>query len=224
MLVKNEKACLEKMLPTLPLTGFGAGYDKLIAVDGGSTDGSQQLLIDAGIDIFNQTKRGRGAAILEVMQSIDADAFIFFSPDGNEDIADLPKFRGYLNDGADLVIASRMMPGAHNEEDANILKFRKWANLTFNKLANIFFGAGLPFVTDSINGYRAITKKLAKKLNLDALDYTIEYQMTIRALKVKSTIVEFPTHEGQRLAGVTGASSIPTGLRFIKRLLIELKT
>jgi hypothetical protein len=48
--------------------------------------------------------------------------------------------------------------------------------------------------------------------------------MTIRALKHKLKVVEFPTVEGQRVAGNTGAPSIPTGLRFLKRLWIELRS
>ena len=59
-------------------------------------------------------------------------------------------------------------------------------------------------------------------MDLDAPDYTIEYQMTMRALKHKLKITEFPTIEGQRLAGDTGCPSIPTGLRFIRRFFIEL--
>ena len=42
-------------------------------------------------------------------------------------------------EGADVVIASRMMKGAVNEEDRQLLRFRKWANNAFNLLANLFF-------------------------------------------------------------------------------------
>ena len=45
--------------------------------------------------------------------------------------------------------------------------------------------------------------------------------MTMRALKLGLKIVEFPTIEGQRVAGGTGAPSIGTGLRFINRIWRE---
>jgi hypothetical protein len=57
---------------------------------------------------------------------------------------------------------------------------------------------------------------------LDASEYTSEYQMTIRAMKHRLKIVEFPTVEGQRVAGETSARSIPTGLRFLSCLGHEL--
>lgn len=220
LLVKNEKKCLDVLLPLL--IEKKNYFDKIIVIDGNSTDGSREMLMAHQIDVYDQKQRGRGAAIIEALDIIKTDAVVLFSPDGNEDINDLPNFRTHLEDGADLVIASRMMQNGRNEEDEKVFKFRKWANLAFNKAANILFSKNKSHITDSINGYRAITKALAEKLKLDALDYTIEYQMTIRALKINAKIIEFPTHEGQRIAGKTGASSIPTGILFLKRLIIEI--
>lgn len=222
MLVRNERACLEVMLPVFLEKASQSNLDRVIAVDGDSSDGSLELLKQYGVEILKQSLPGRGGAMIEVMQAIPADAYIFFSPDGNEDPTDLPKFRHALEKGADLVIASRMMHGAVNEEDHQFFKLRKMANLAFNWMANVAFGSRNAYISDSINGYRAIRRSLANQLKLDAMDYTIEYQMTIRAMQKKAKIIEFPTHEYPRIAGTTGASSIPTGLRFLKRFWLEL--
>ncbi|HTC84449.1 MAG TPA: glycosyltransferase family 2 protein [Rhizomicrobium sp.] len=222
MLVRNERECLEIMLPKLPKPGTDSGFDTIIAVDGNSTDGSIALLEKSGIEILRQSRKGRGAACLEAMEKYKADAYLFFSPDGNEDVADIAKFKPCLEEGADLVIASRMCAGAVNEEDGQIFRWRKAANLAFNFLANFAFRKKGPYVTDSINGFRAIRADLARTLRLDATGYTIEYQMTMRALRAGARIVEFPTHEHPRLAGETGAPSIRTGLRFIACFAREL--
>lgn len=222
LLVRNERACLEVLLPEIPRPGIEAGYDQIHAVDGNSTDGSVALLKAAGIPVISQSRLGRGEAFFQAFRSVPADAFIFFSPDGNESIADLGRFRPLLEGGADIIIASRMMAGARNEEDDRLFRWRKWANNVFNFMANVFFRKSGPYITDSINGFRAITRSAVEKLDLDALDYTIEYQMTIRALKSGLAICEFPTREGARIAGKTGAPSIPTGLRFIRCLGSEL--
>jgi hypothetical protein len=161
------------------------------------------------------------AASVRRSAKVDTDGYIFFSPDGNEDVKDLNRFKPLLQSGADVVIASRMMKGAVNEEDGHLLRPRKWANNAFNLMVNLLFRKSGPYITDSINGFRAITRETARLLQLDALDYTIEYQMTIRSLKKRRRIVEFPTTEAARIAGETGAPSIPTGLRFIKRLWAE---
>lgn len=223
ILTRNELECLKVVFPQIPKPSEAEGFHEIYAIDGGSTDGTLDYFKQQGIPVISQSKRGRGEAFLLAFKNIEADAYIFFSPDGNEDVLDIKKFKGHLENGADLVIASRMMKGAFNEEDIHFFKWRKWANNAFNLLANLFFRTQGPFITDSINGFRALTKSAVEKLQLDAWDYTIEYQMTMRALNAKMNIVEFPSIEGQRVAGETGAQSIPTGLRFIKRFLTELK-
>lgn len=225
LLILNERKCLEIMLPKIyPKIANNLHYDRFIAIDGGSNDGSHEILKTYGIEVIHQSVKGRGAAVIEAINTIDVDAYIFFSPDGNEDVNDIPRFRLELESGADLVIASRMMRGAKNEEDDNFFKPRKLANKAFNLMANLLFNKSPKlYITDSINGFRAIRRSLALKLNLDAKDYTIEYQMTIRSMIHGAKIVEFPTHELTRIAGETGAKSLPTGLRFIRRLLDEIK-
>ncbi len=218
ILTRNELPCLEIIVPKIPQPGPTPGFDVVYAIDGDSTDGTVEYFQEKGIPVIGQIRRGRGDAFQIAFATIDADAYIFFSPDGNEDVADLPRFRPLLDRGADLVIASRMMKGARNEEDVRIFKWRKWANNAFNLVANLAFRQEGHFVTDSINGYRAITCEAAKRLALDALDHTIEYQMTIRAFKHRMRIVEFPTLERDRIAGETHARSIPTGLRFLRAL------
>jgi len=100
-----------------------AGFDRLIAVDGGSTDGTLEILRAFGIEVMTQSRPGRGAACIEAIETHEAEAYLFFSPDGNEDPADLAKFRPHLLEEADLVIASRMMPGAVNRRTANCSNF-----------------------------------------------------------------------------------------------------
>lgn len=223
ILTRNELECLKIVFPQIPKPSEAEGFHSIYAIDGGSTDGTLDFFKEHNIPVITQSKRGRGEAFLLAFKEIPADSFIFFSPDGNEDWNDIKKFKPLLEQGADVVIASRMMKGAFNEEDIHIFKWRKWANNAFNILANLFFKKTGPFITDSINGFRAITKNAASTLRLDAWDYTIEYQMTMRALNAGMKVVEFPTREGQRVAGETGAPSIPTGLRFIKRFFLELK-
>ncbi len=222
ILTRNELACLKVIFPKIPKPSPQAGFDDWVAIDGCSTDGTIEFFKEQGVPVISQSKRGRGEAFQLALSQVPADYYIFFSPDGNEAIEDLPRFKPLLKGGADLVIASRMCEGALNEEDHQIVKLRKWANNAFNLMANLFFRKKGKYITDSINGFRALSKATAEKLQLDAFDYTIEYQMTMRALRAGLNVVEFPTQEGQRVAGETGAPSWSTGLRFIKCFFREL--
>ena len=113
------------------------------------------------------------------------------------------------------------MQGSFNEEDINFFKPRKLANNFFNLLINFAFNKKGKYITDSINGYRALKVKKIKLLNLNSERFTIEYQMTLRSMKENYDIFEFPTIEGQRIHGQTKASSIRVGFEFISCFIKE---
>jgi glycosyltransferase involved in cell wall biosynthesis len=220
ILNRNEAEALPRILPRLPLSEF----DVVFAVDGNSTDDSPRILRDHKIHVVIQTSSGRGEAFRLAFSHAgeDIDALLFFSPDGNEEPADTRRFRPALESGADMVIASRMMAGAVNEEDVGWFRPRKWANIIFNWMAYLTWGRGQSRVTDGINGFRAITRAAWARLELDSSGYTIEYQSTIRAYKKHMRVSEFPTVEGARLGGQSDAKAIDTGLKFIRLYFHEL--
>ena len=217
ILTLNEITGLKKIFHLIPQHAV----DEVFAVDGGSTDGTVEFLKENKIPVYPQSITGRGEAFREAFRRSTGDAIIFFSPDGNENPDDIPNFIPFLRDGYGIVIATRMAKGAHNEEDEKILRWRKWVNLAFTLTINILWNRGL-FITDTINGFRAITRKTWDDIKLDGPGYTIEFQGSIRAFKRKIRMIEFSTHEGHRYDGRVGSPSIPTGIAFLKILLKEI--
>lgn len=197
--------------------------DEAIVVDGNSVDGTAEYFMSRKVRVVRQPAPGLGEAMLTARASVTGDALIFFHPDGNEDPADIPKFRPLLEQGFDFVIASRMIPGGYNEEDKKWLRPRKSANLGFALIANTLWRREGPYVTDMMNGFRAVTCEAFDRMRLDARGCAIDYQMCIRALKAGMKVHEFATREGERIAGVTSFKSIPTGLKMLKLLRSELR-
>jgi glycosyltransferase involved in cell wall biosynthesis len=218
ILTLNEIAGLREVFHKLPLDAV----EEVFAVDGGSVDGTIEFLQEHGIPVYFQDIRGRGEAFRVAFRKATGDALVFYSPDGNEDPADIPRFRPLLNEGNDIVIATRMIRGAHNEEDDRFIKLRKWVNNAFTIMANLLWNRN-GWVSDTINGFRAITKTAWNELALDGPGYTIEYQGTIRAFKRNLKIAEFPTYESPRVDGREGSPSLPTGIAFVKLFLHELR-
>lgn len=219
ILNRNEEAALPVILPRLPR----GAVDLCFAVDGGSTDRSLEIFAEHGVDVLPERSAGRGEAFRIAFAHArgQVDALVLFSADGNEDPADIVRFRPLLEAGADVVIASRMLPGSVNEEDGQRFPVRKWANQAFREAARLRWGLRQPRISDPINGFRAFTVGAWDTLALDGAGYTIEFQSSIRAYKHHLRVVEFPTAEGQRIGGESGARSIPTGLRFLRLLLDE---
>ena len=196
--------------------------DECFVVDGGSIDGTVEFFRERGIKVVPQEIKGRGEAFRIAVKRAEGDHLIFFSPDGNEDPDDIPKLLELLAMGYDIAIASRFLSGSQNEEDDLRFPWRAWANRAFTFIANIIWNTNRNYITDTINGYRAIKKEAFNKLNISAPGFVIEYQMSIRAMKLGLKVVEIPTVEGQRIGGVSTAKSIPTGLLFLRFLLKEI--
>lgn len=190
-----------------------------LVIDGGSTDGTVTFFQDRGIEVIVQTTPGRGEAFRIAERMAQNTYLVFFSPDGNEDPRDIPLLIDKLDEGYDMIIGSRFLPGGGNEEDNLLFPWRAWANRTFTFLANTIWGGKL---SDSINGFRAVRRDSFQKMKPDGAGYVIEYQLSIRAMKLGMKIAEIPTLEGKRIGGESGAPSIRTGLRFLRFLFREI--
>lgn len=216
LLTYNERAGVQALLPRIPL----AAFDECLAVDGGSTDGTIEQLKAHGLRVVGQARRGRGEAFRVGVDASQGEHLVFFSPDGNEDPEDILRLLGKLRDGYDIAIASRFLPGARNEEQDSPLPLRMWANQGFSGLANMVWSRGTS-ISDTINGFRGITRSAFQQLRLDVRGFVIEYQMSIRAMKLGLQVAEIPTHECPRIGGESKAKTIRTGLDHLRTLLRE---
>jgi dolichol-phosphate mannosyltransferase len=219
IMIRNEIEGITQLFDKIPFDKF----DETIAIDGMSNDGSVEFLESKGINVISQTVNGRGQAFRDAFNHVDSDVLVFYGPDGNEDPVDIERFIQEFkkNKNAGMVVARRLGAGSINKEDFKLFKPRKWVNIIFNKMANFFWNHRV-YVHDTINGFRAIKRTTWDELKIDTDGYTVEYQSTIRCFKKNIEIVEFPTHELQRIGGSVGSPAFHTGVVFIRLLLKEM--
>lgn len=217
LLTLNEIDGLKALFDKIPIKTA----DEVVAVDGGSTDGTREFLKEKGIKILDQEIKGRGEAFRVALRNTTGDILLYFSPDGNENPEDIPYLFAKVEDGCDLAIASRFMRGSRNEEDENLLRWRAWVNQTFTFAANFLWNSG-DYITDTINGFRAIRRDVLERMNTDEKKFPIEYQISIRAMKLNLKVAEIPTIEGNRIGGESKAKSFPVGWGHVKVFFREL--
>ena len=217
ILTLNEIEGLQALYGRLPLDCA----DEVVCVDGGSDDGTVDFLNSRGVPVITQEAPGRGSAFRTALSRTTGDVLLYFSPDGNEDPEDIPILFEKMTQGYDLAIASRFAPGGRNEEDSGIFRPRAWVNRAFTLAANILWNTRQP-VSDTINGFRAVRRDALLRLNTDEPGFPIEYQMTIRAMKLHMKIGEIPTAEGERIGGVVKAESLPVGWGHVKVFFEEI--
>lgn len=191
-------------------------FDRIFLVDGGSTDGTIEFWKEHGIEVINQRSPGRGTAFIIAQDNSEEDILLFFSPDGNEDPNDIPKLLKAIELGADLCVATRFGKGS---KSFDAVGHRLFGNLFFTTLINIFFRTK---VTDAVNGFRAIKRDKMKILTLPYSRFEIEFQMTIRAAKMRYRVVEIPTTEYNRIGGRSKAGSFSVGISYLKVLIKEI--
>lgn len=216
ILTSNEIEGSRALFKDIPFNKF----DESMVIDWKSTDGTIEFFKEKGIRVISQEKKGRGEAFRLASEKSQGDVLVFFSPDGNENPDDTVKLVAEIEKGYNMVIASRFAKGAHAEKEDFFIPYRSWANQILTFLANLFFGGNL---SDSINGFRAARKESFRVLKLDAEGFAIEYQMSIRAMKLKQKVKEIPTIEGQRIGSRSKAGSLPVGLNLFKLLLREIR-
>lgn len=210
---------LEGVKATIPFIDRSL-VDEIILIDGGSTDGTVEYAMDAGLTVVTQLRRGLHFAIYDVVCALTTDYVIEFSPDGNCKVEQLPELVAKLREGYDQVVVSRYLEHAISEDDHAISAFGNWL---FTRIMRPL--ARFP-ITDSLNIYRGYKRSIVLDpdfghyLKGPCLEPLVTGMCAVRGLRV----VEIPGDEPMRIGGVTKRSIIYNGsivLLMIVRLYIR---
>ena len=189
--------------------------DKIIFVDGGSTDGTVEKAKELGFEVIHQKNQGEGNACRVGTDATESDFIMFFSPDGNDVPDDIPKLIEKTNEGYDVVHISRFGKNSVSE-DANWLD--RFGNNMFTFLVNTFFGGNY---SDALNGFRIIRRKIWDGLKTDAQYLNIEQQTCIRLAKLKIPIFEIDGKEPKRIGGERKMRPLTTGAQLSYQIIKE---
>jgi glycosyltransferase involved in cell wall biosynthesis len=135
--------------------------DQILVLDGGSTDGTIEWARASGYEVHVQTEPGIRQGYMEVLPKVRGDVIVTFSPDGNSLPELLPQLVATIDEGFDMVIASRYKPPARSHDDDWITAFGNWL---FTRTVNLLHGGRY---TDVMVIYRAYRTRLIRELELD---------------------------------------------------------
>jgi glycosyltransferase involved in cell wall biosynthesis len=200
--------------------------DEIIVVDGGSTDGTLEYAKEQGYVTYVQKKKGLRNAYIEGLPFVKSDYVITFSPDGNSVPEAIPYLIKKIEEGNDMVIASRYLDHAKSHDDDFITRFGNWL---FTKLINVFHGSNY---TDALVIYRIYKKSLfyelkmdtEKSYNMEKWFFTtmgIEPLLSIRCAKYKKKYTEIPEDEPERIGGERKLQIIRWGATYLIQIIKE---
>jgi len=218
LVVWNELEGCRKDVPRLPRHAF----DEVYAVDGGSTDGTTDYLESQGIPIYRQPKAGLNAAYAHAVAKSTGDAIVIFLSKGTTPPTDTLKFRPLFDAGYELVIASRNIHGARNEEDASRIKIRKWGVQCLSAVIALLWKQEGYRIHDVLHGFKGFTIEAFKRMNPSDQGLSIDLEMAVRSYQLCLNRIEFPTSEISRPYSRTHFPALPTGLKLLRYLISEI--
>ncbi|KKP94035.1 MAG: putative glycosyltransferase [Parcubacteria group bacterium GW2011_GWA1_36_12] len=214
----NEVAVIHSVLKSLPKKLPGISELRIVVVNDGSTDSTQEEAQRAGVEVLTHSiNRGLGAAIktgLEVAKRGTYDLMVTFDGDGQHDPADVAKIVDpIIKKKADLVIGARFKRLQNIPIDRLILNW--FANLA----TLMIFGVTS---TDSQSGLRAFSKKAIELIDFKGERMDFSSEILLEAKKHNLVVVEVPIKAiytpYSRAKGQKNLNSLAVFLRFLVRI------
>ncbi len=206
----NEVEGMKVVLPRIKKEWF----HEILVVDGGSTDGSVEYCRSLGLNVLVQKQKGAINGLREGFEALQSEYVITYSPDNNMIPETLPQLVAKLNEGYDMVIASRYLNGAKSQDDSPVSGFGNWL---FTTMVNVLFGAKY---TDVLGFYRGYRIALLNELNID-LTTAIDTVLCIRCTQNKLKVCEIAADEPKRIGGTTKRSIVYHGWVELTTILSE---
>jgi glycosyltransferase involved in cell wall biosynthesis len=178
--------------------------DIIVALAKKSSDRTAKIAAAMGARVIKDNGGGKGDGMLCAIREIADGIIVFIDADGSHIPSDIPKLVKPIKAGnADLVIGSRFLGGSE-ELHGDFSKFlRMFFSMCITQIINWRFKKA---VGDSQNGFRAITAKAAKNLQLRSKHTEIETEMVMRCFKKGYRVFEVPSLELKRTFGKSNIS------------------
>ena len=170
-----------------------------LVVDGHSTDRTREIAESLGARVVLDGGQGKGDGIRTAIAAASGEVLVFIDADCSHDPADIPALVAPLLAGeAEMVVGSRWTGGS-DELGGDFGKFvRSTGSAIITLVINYRWGVHL---TDSQNGFRAVSIPAARQVRLTEDIFTIEQEMIMKFLKRGLRVAERPTHEHRRREG-----------------------
>lgn len=145
---KDEETGLGLLLPDLCQQYPDA---EIIVVNDGSTDNTEQVCLDAGVQVISHPySKGNGAAVKTGARAARGDVIVFMDGDGQHQAADVARLVEQMDEGYDLVVGAR----SGLQSQANVARWS--ANTLYNRFASWMVNRK---IDDLTSGFRCVNRR-----------------------------------------------------------------
>lgn len=215
----NERENLEELFDRISRALEGYDYE-IIIVDDDSPDGTWEFAQQLGerypVKVIRRTKeKGLSSAVIRGFGEASGDVFVVMDADLQHPPEVIPELLEAIEDGADIAIASRYVPGGG-------VKNWYWYRKLISKGAIMIGRLALPKirnVKDPVSGFFALRREVVEGVNLNPVGFKILMEILIKGKYGK--VAEVPFTFGLRKAGESklGTKTMLNYLRHVYRLM-----
>ena len=186
----NEEALIVNTLESLRsyMAARTEQYE-IVVVDDGSYDKTVALIQEwqkiSGTHLqllINQKNRGKGFSIRRGVMESRGQYVIFIDADLPYELNAIDNFLKALNNGYDLAVGSRVLPGS---EVRGVPAYRYIAGQIFSLMVQAVLFSGLPDTQCGFKSFRSeAARKIFRRLSIDGFGFDVEMLFVARKLKL----------------------------------------
>ena len=145
-------------------------------------------IIKREIVFIKNPSQGPNSAIIEGIRSSKAEIILIYMADDFENIKLINRMVNLIEEGNDLIIPSRFVPGG---QMLGAKKIKKTITLIGSYL--IYYIARIPF-KDCTNAFKMFSAKLKNKINLESkVGFTFALELVTKSYSLNLKIIEIPS-------------------------------
>jgi len=205
----NER---ENLRPIVERVRSAVDSADVLVADDASPDGTgdvadELVAADPQVHVLHRAgKEGLGAAYIAGFRwglAHGYDVMVEMDADGSHQPEELPQLLDVLDDGADLVLGSRWVPGGRVR---NWPKSRELLSRGANLYARLALGISLRDATGGYRAFRATTLEKIELTHVQSQGYCFQIDLALRTVRGGLRVIEVPITFVDRVRGASKMS------------------